>query len=280
VNPYTGQAATGVTVNFSDGGKGGSFNPPSAVTGSYGEVSTVYTVPPKVGTYTLTISGTGFGNATATATAIAGGAIKLVNYSGAKQTGAAGSTLAKAITVQAQDAAKNGVPGVTVTFTANNGGIVSSSSVITGPTGLASTMLQLPTTVSTVTVTAASSASGGCSGTASACKMTYAEYSVAGPAASVAPTSGNNQVATAGTQLPQVLTVLVTNQYGNPVAGNSVTFSDGGAGGTFSNPNPGVTGTNGTVSQYYTLPATAGGVTITATASGVTNPAAFNETGQ
>ena len=280
VNPYTGQAATGVTVNFSDGGKGGSFNPPSAVTGSYGEVSTVYTVPPKVGTYTLTISGTGFGNATATATAIAGGAIKLVNYSGAKQTGAAGSTLAKAITVQAQDAAKNGVPGVTVTFTANNGGIVSSSSVITGPTGLASTMLQLPTTVSTVTVTAASSASGGCSGTASACKMTYAEYSVAGPAANVAPTSGNNQVATAGTQLPQVLTVLVTDQYGNPVAGNSVTFSDGGAGGTFSNPNPGFTGTNGTVSQYYTLPASAEGVTITATASGVTNPAAFNETGQ
>ena len=104
VNPYTGQAAVGVTVNFSDGGKGGSFNPPSAVTGSYGNVSTIYTVPNKVGTYTLTISGTGFGNATATATAVAGGAMKIINYGGAKQTGVAGSTLAKAITAQAQDA--------------------------------------------------------------------------------------------------------------------------------------------------------------------------------
>src|SRR6266852_2317813 len=31
-NPYTGQADAGVTINFSDGGKGGSFNPASAAT--------------------------------------------------------------------------------------------------------------------------------------------------------------------------------------------------------------------------------------------------------
>lgn len=91
---------------------------------------------------------------------------------------------------------------------------------------------------------------------------------------------GNNQFAPAGTQLPQALTVLVVDQYGNPVSGVSVAFSDGGAGGIFANPNPGVTDNTGTATQIYTLPATAGTVTINATASGVANPAVFTETGQ
>jgi hypothetical protein len=80
--------------------------------------------------------------------------------------------------------------------------------------------------------------------------------------------------------LPQALTVLVTDQYGNPVSGNSVTFSDGAAGGTFSNANPVLTGVNGIASQMYTLPATPQTVTITATATGLAGPAVFTETGQ
>jgi hypothetical protein len=109
--------------------------------------------------------------------------------------------------------------------------------------------------------------------------MTFAEYSVAGPAANIAITSGNNQSAPAGTQLLQALTVLVTDQYANPVSGASVVFSDGGAGGTFSNSNPVVTGANGTAAQLYTLPPIAGLVTINATVTGVSNPAVFTETG-
>src|SRR6266404_1134430 len=92
-NPYNGQPDVGATVNFSDGGKGGSFNPPSAVTDSNGNVSTTYTLPQKAGIYTLTISGSGFGNATTTATARPGPAIKIISYSGVKQTAAAGSSL-------------------------------------------------------------------------------------------------------------------------------------------------------------------------------------------
>jgi hypothetical protein len=270
-SPYTGQPDVGVTVNFSDGGKGGSFSPPSAGTDSNGNASSTYTVPKKAGAYTLTVSGTGFASATTTATATAAAATRFIAYGGAKQTGAAGSNLANPVNAQAQDAYGNGVSGVTVNFTANKGAIPNPSSVVTGANGLASTTLQLPTTVGTITVTASS---------AGFKNVTFVEYSVAGPAANVAPTSGNNQSAPAGTQLPQALTVLVTDQYGNPVSGNSVGFNDGGAGGTFSNPNPENTGTNGTATQLYTLPPSPGTVTITATATGVANPAVFTENGQ
>ncbi|MGD1214223.1 MAG: Ig-like domain-containing protein [Terriglobales bacterium] len=277
VNPYkSGQPDFGATVNFSDGCKPGantcgSFNPPSAVTGSKGKASTIYTVPTKAGTYTLTISGTGFGNVTATAIAAAATAVKIVSYGGWNQTGAAGSTLANPLVAKARDVYNNGVPGVTINFTANKGAVPNPASVVTDANGLASTNLLLPTTVSTVTVTGSS---------AGFKNVSFIEYSVAGPAAKIAITSGNNQSATAGTQLPQALTVLVTDQYANPVSGVPVTFNDGGAGGTFSDSNPVVTDTNGTATQSYTLPPSAGTVTINATAAGVANPAVFTETGQ
>src|ERR1035438_9774290 len=56
-SPYTGQPQAGFTVTFSDGNKGGSFNPPTAVTDSNGAASTFYTFPKGSGTYTLTASG-------------------------------------------------------------------------------------------------------------------------------------------------------------------------------------------------------------------------------
>jgi len=95
--------------------------------------------------------------------------------------------------------------------------------------------------------------------------MTFAEYSVAGPAANIAITNGNNQSAPAGTQLPQALTVLV-NRPSTPIPfpGPASCFPTAGAGGTFSNSNPVVTGANGTAAQSYTLPAIAGLVTINA----------------
>jgi hypothetical protein len=190
-NPYNGQPDAGATVNFSDGGKGGVFSPSSGpgtgsvTTDANGNASITYTVPQKSGTYTLTMSGTGFGNTTTTATATAGAAIKITSYGGAKQTGTEGSILPNPIVVQAQDAYRNGVPGITINFTANNGAVPNPFSVVTDAKGLARTTLQLPTTVSTVTVTASS---------AGLKNVTFVEYSVAA--------GGNNQSGTAGMQLP------------------------------------------------------------------------------
>ena len=274
VNPYTGQPNVGATVTFSDGGKGGSFSPTTVTTDSNGKAQVAYTLPQKSGTYTLTINvtvnGVVSGTGTATATATPASPIKLVAHAGGKQTGAAGSTITNPVVAQVQDAYKNGVPGVTVTFTASKGGIPNPLSVVTDINGMASSSVQLPTTVSTVVVTAHSSGLK---------NVTFTEYSVAGPPANIAITSGNNQSAPAGTQL-SALTVLVTDQYNNPISGNSVTFSDGGAGGTFANANPAVTVANGTATQLYTLPPSPGTVLINATATGVATPAVFTETGQ
>src|SRR6266852_1301330 len=275
-NPYNGQPDVGATVNFSDGCKPGTtacgaFNPNPAVTDANGNASTTYTVPQKAGTYTLTVSGTGFGNVTTTATATPGAATRIIAWSGGNQTGAAGSYLANPIIAQAQDAYKNGVPGVTINFTANKGAVPKPSSVVTDANGLARTTLRLPTTVSTVTVTASSTGLK---------NLNIIEYSVAGPAANIAITGGNNQSAPAGTQLPQGLTVLVTDQYGNPVPGVDVDFNDGGAGGTYAYANPGITSNSGTVTQFYTLPPSPGTITITATATGVAASAVFTESGQ
>jgi hypothetical protein len=276
-NPYTGQPAVGVTVNLSDGCKVlgstscGTFNPTSAVTDVNGNTGTTqYTLPKKAGTYTLTFSGSGFGTAAATVTAKAGPAVAIVVSSGNKQTGPAGSTLPNPLVVKAQDSYSNGVSGIAVNFSANNGGSLIPTSAVTDITGKASTSLKLPTTISTVTVSATSGAFK---------KVSLFEYSVAGAATKIAVTGGNNQTGSRGTQLPLALTVLVTDQFGNPVSGNNVAFSDGGAGGTFANPNPAPTSASGTATQLYTLPSTPGTVSISATATGVTTPAVFSETG-
>ena len=267
-DPYNGQPIAGVTVTFSDGGKGGIFNPWSQATDANGNASTTYTFPKKSGAYTLTATAPNFGSVFATETATPAAATTLVSYSGARQTGPAGTVLPNALTVQARDAYSNPVPGVSVSFTSNHGGTLTPTSTATNASGLAATTFQLPTIVVKSTVTASSPGLK---------NATFVEFSIAGPAASIAATDGNNQSAPAGTTLPQPLTVLVTDQYGNPVSGASVFFDDGGAGGTFLGANPGTTGTNGTFSQTYTLPPVEGAVTITASVPGVSDPAVFNE---
>jgi len=285
-NPYTGQSVVGATMTFSDGCTKagattcGTFNPSSATTGSNGNVSTTYTVPEKAGTYTLTaaltIGTSASGSFATSATATPAAGAKIAEFSGTKQTGAVGFNLANPLVVLVTDAYKNGVPGVTVTFTSNKGGVFNPSSAVTGANGMASTTLQLPSTPGTVTVTATFTTQSG-----STLKVTFTETAVAQVATTISIASGNDQTAPHGTQLPAPLVVLVTDQFGNPFSGDNVNYSDGGAGGTFSSPNPVVTGTNGTASQYYTLPPVAGEtITITATAAGVSNPAVFTEYGQ
>lgn len=189
-DPYTGKPDVGVTVNFSDGCLKagsvtcGSFNPASAVTDSNGNASTIYTLPQHAGTYTLTFSDPtkgSFGTATTTATATPDAPIKIVASSGNKQSGTEGSTLPNPIVVQAQDTYKNGISGVTVTFTATNGGVLSPTSVVTGVNGLASTTLQLPDTVATVKVTASSTGFK---------NVIFTESSVAADSVAITPVNG------------------------------------------------------------------------------------------
>ena len=255
-----GTAQSGVSVTFSDGGVGGSFNPATVVTNSSGIASTTYTLPATAQTVTITAGSSGYSSATFTETAVA--AALAVN-AGNNQTGNVGTTLPTALTVLAMQNG-NPVSGVSVTFTDNGaGGSFGTPTVTTGSNGLASSTYTLPSTAKNVIITA------GATG------YTAATFNETAAVQTLATAGGNNQSGMAGTTLPTALTVLATSN-GNPTSGVSVTFSDGGAGGTFSSPTL-TTGGSGTASTTYTLPATAQTVTITVTGTGFTSTT-FSET--
>jgi Bacterial Ig-like domain (group 1)/Invasin, domain 3 len=270
-DPYSGGTASGVTVTFSDGGKGGTFSNPTAVTDSTGKASTTYTFSLKAATYTLTATATGYGKGSFTETAAPGTATSLARVSGNQQTATVTTTLANLIVAVAKDANGNVVPGVSVIFTDNGaGGTFSSNPVVTNSKGQASVSYMASTKSGKVTITA--SAVG-------VPNLTFTETIVAGPATSIAVVSGNNQSAVPSTLLTNPLVVSVKDQYGNPVSGASVTFDDAGAGGSFS-ANPVNTLANGTASASYTTPANSGTVTVTAMISGVAGSATFTVTVQ
>jgi len=178
-NPYNGQVQSGITVTFSDGGKGGVFNPASTVTNPSEIASTTYTLPKKVGTYTLTASATGLASAYVTATATPRAAKALGVVSGENQTGAPGSTLPNPVVARAHDRYENAVPGVTVNFSATAGATVNPTSSVTNSAGEASTTVQLPSSTGTITVTASSPG---------LTKAAFKEYSAAEASSSVPAT--------------------------------------------------------------------------------------------
>ncbi|MGB7149000.1 MAG: hypothetical protein WBD45_07585 [Terriglobales bacterium] len=370
VDPYSGAGIPNVTVTFSDGNKGGVFNPASVVSDANGNVSTSYTFPKTAGTYTLTASSPMAASLTFTETALPGPATKVVVASGSKQSGQAGSILPSQLKVKVEDAYSNGVSGITVTFVDNShAGTLTPSMAVSNASGFAQVSYQLPNIAGTYKLTASAPgikttalfteyatgdapaaliavsgnnqsapvntalpqplvvqvndasgnpvagvsvvfsatsgivsgtpATSGSSGTVSvnyttgssvgpvtvtaAVNALNTQFSVtvgAGAPATVTISGGNNQFATAGSMLPQALSVVVADQYGNPVSGVAVSFSDGGAGGSFSYTNPVTTSNTGTASQMYTLPSTPGTIYVSATAAGVATPAVFTETGQ
>jgi hypothetical protein len=266
-NPYTGVGIQGVTVTFGSVKKG-TFGTNPETTDSTGTATTTYTLPQTAGTYTLTATSPGYSTASLSETAVAGPAAAMSVVSGSSQSGTVGTVLPLPLVVQAKDSFGNKVSGATVTFSDSYGGTFSPNPATTGSNGQASTAFTLPTSAhSGFSVTAAS-------GTAT--PATLHETSVAGAPATEAITSGNKQTAAPGTQLPKPLVVVVKDQYGNAVSGVTVTFSDGGSGGSFLNSTP-ITNSAGQASATYTLPPSPGTYTITATVNSNVDTVSFTE---
>ncbi len=267
-NLKTGAPIPNVSVTFSDGGVGGKFSSATVLTNSSGVATTTYTLPNSAQTVTITATSTGYSSATWTETATAGVAtIGLV--SGGKQTGAVGTTLPLPIVFKAKSSSGAVVVGASITFSdASAGGTFSPNPAITDSLGQATTNYTLPTVARPITVTAAD---GTVSGTAG-------ETSVAGTASQLLIISGNNQSAHPKQLFGKKLTVAVEDKYGNGISGVTVTFSDNGAGGTFSSTTA-VTIASGQAQVSYTAGANTGTVTISATTTTPPlGPANFTET--
>ena len=268
-DPYSQSPFAGVTVTFSDGAKGGVFSSLTAITDSTGAAYTSYTLPTKAGVYTITASSPGDGSAILTETATPGPLAAVVVNQGFNQTAPIKTPFHLPLVAKARDAYGNGVPSVPITF--NDGGVggtFSATSVTTNASGLASTTYTTSTKAGTLKIVASS-------GTVPPANLW--ETVTPGPASTIAKVSGDAQIAAPKTQLPQPVVVKVADQYGNVISGASVSFTDGGAGGTFSS-NPVFTGMTGTASVSYTTPSIAGTKTIQATVSGVSAAASFTVT--
>ena len=268
INPYTGAPISGVTVTFSDGGKGGTFGTPVAITDSNGIASTTYKLPNTPQTLTITATSPGYAAATFTETDVVGPCATLTTVSGGKQTGTVGTTLPLAIFVKAKDSVGNVISGASISFSDNAipTGSFSPNPAITGSNGQASTSYKLPTVAKTITVTA----------TCGSATDRITEQSLPGPAVAINIIQGNNQTAHPNNKLPKTLIVQLVDQYGNGISGQTINFTDNGAGGTLTPSSP-VTNSAGKVTVTYTTGPSTGTVTIDAS-YGTLPPAVFTET--
>lgn len=157
---------------------------------------------------------------------------------------------------------------IPVTFTVTpTGGLFDPKKTETNNAGVATTHYTLPKVPGVYTITAASS------GYASAI---FTVTATGGAPASIAIAAGNNQSAPVISNLKTALKVKAKDSGGNGLPGVSVTFSDGGAGGTLS-PVTATTDSGGFASATYTTGTKAGPITVTAAVSGVP-PVSFKET--
>ena len=184
--------------------------------------------------------------------------------------GVVGTAVGAEVAVRVFDVNLRPVPNVAVTFAVSpaNGATVSPTAATTNDSGFARTTATLGTAAGMDTVTAA---------VANIPSATVFLLANGGAPSQVKADSGNQQTAPAGTPLPDSLVALVTDQYGNPLANVTVTWSttSSGALGVATSQ----TDANGLTANTYTLAPTAGTQTVVAQVSTAVT-ATFTEVGQ
>jgi hypothetical protein len=176
------------------------------------------------------------------------------------QPGSPGTPLPDSLEVQVQDERGEPLPGTTVTFTVGSeapGAQVSPEAPKTRSDGTARAAWVLGGTSGTQTVVAQVDR-----GSADPLTVTFNASVGPAPARVIASAGGDEQSAPARSQLENPLVVLVTDGFGNPVAGVSVDWN---AENGSVNPGSSVTGDDGKASTMWTLGSSTGPQSATAT---------------
>jgi hypothetical protein len=175
--------------------------------------------------------------------------------------GVAGSAVSPSPSVVVQDQYGDPMPGVPVSFTVlGGGGSVSSASVATDASGIATVSWSLGTTVGQNALQASADTLPA---------ITFTATGTAGPAASMTKTAGDNQSSTPGATLPVAPSVTVKDANGNTTAGVAVTFAVASGGGSITGATATTNASGVATVGSWTLGPAAGGNTLTASAAGV-----------
>ncbi len=270
-----GNAVSGVSVQFAAASGSGSIAPATVTTGDDGIAAASWTLGTSVGTHQVTATAASLSAVSFSATAQPGAPDQLVKNSADNQSATVGAAVAAAPSVVVQDQYGNVVSGAQVAFTAlSGGGNASPSTVTADASGVA--------TASTWTLgtTAGANTLRASSGSAS---VNFTATGVADAPAQMVRNSANNQSATVNASVSAAPSVVVTDQFGNPVSGVTVSFAVSAGGGSVS-PSTVVTSsagvatvtswTLGTTAGANALTATSGSASVTFSATGVAGPVA------
>jgi adhesin/invasin len=267
----------GTTVIFAASG-GGSVTGGTTTTDASG-VATVgsWTLGTTAGSNSLTVSSAGVIGSpqTISATGTPGAPQAMTINAGNGQSAPAGTPVATPPSVLVVDQFNNPVSGVAVTFSVVAGGSVTGPFATTNASGIATAGgWTLGSAPGTNTLTATSAAVQGVTVLFTATGTTLT-------ATTIAIDAGNGQKARAGTAVATPPSVIVTDDFGNPVGGVSVTFAVASGGGSITGATAVTNAAGIAVVGSWTLGSKKGPNSLTATSGNLSgSPVTFTATGQ
>src|SRR5947199_225433 len=274
VKDANGNPVAQVAVTFAAAAGNGSVTGGSQTTNGSG-IATVgsWTLSTTAGSNTLTTTSGSLSGSPVTFTAIgtAGASATMAKSSGDDLTGQVATRLQTPHVVLVSDANGNPVTGVTVTWAAaSGGGSVDPATSTTDADGHAQTFRTLGILIGTQTTTATATIAG------KDTTVTFSISATAAGASQMTPAGGDGQTGTVGTTLPTQLSVRVADQFNNPVAGVTVTWTPATGSGSV-NPTTSTSNGSGIAATTWTLGPAAGTQTVQATGAG--SPVPFSATG-
>ncbi len=289
VTDIHGNPVVGITVVFElpDGASGTFAGPPDVVTGANGVATApALTANTTAGTFTVDAWVAGVAVPAAFSLTNTVGPAAGISPVVSSLSGTVGKPYATALQALVTDSYGNPISGAKVTFTVtagrNEAGRIGGSFTFiatTGANGVAKASLTADTIAGTFTVSAAVS---GVNAPAS-----FSLTNLAGPAAKIVPVTGTTpQTTTTNSAFPVDLGVVVTDSYGNDIAGSLVTFTvhanaASGAGAEFSGSTTATatTNANGVASAtLLTANAKKGTITVITSIAGLTQSPVFTLT--
>lgn len=274
VTDSAGTPIPGVTVTFAVPGTGASatLSAATAVTDATGTAQVTATANATPGAFTATATIPNIATPVSFALDNLGPptAINVVSGSGQSATVATGFT--DPLVIEVRDAANQLLPNIAVTFTAPAAGASATPSpttILTGANGQGSLAIAANTITGTYQVSA--SVSG------VATPASFTATNTAGAPATVSVVSGDGQSTTVNTAYAAPMIAEVTDGFGNPVPGASVTFTPPATGATAALSTPALTDVNGQTSVTATAGTVAGSFTISAATTGAAS-ATFSAT--